>query len=228
MTDIDNPLFAQEEVPIRHSLIRRLAIESVTATAFEIKNGIHALDGFKSHLLMYGRSGNRIRHEKFNREGKLIYEWIYDERGRPLREIAYEESGKSHYRVELIYNPDDDWREKRVYLSGNDIHYSIAADREANDRLTKEIYYDSSNQRVRTDSYVYDDYGRLVRVSMGHMGEWIYEYDGDNNLRKKTGLLPSSSVLGEEFEFQYDHRGMLVQSNHLHYSSTVFECTFFR
>ena len=227
MADIEDPLFAQEEIPIRHSLIRKFEIESVTGKSFEIKNGIHSSNGFKSHLLMCGRPGNRIRREKFNREGKMIYQWIYDEKGRPLREIAYEDSGKINYRIELIYNHDDDWKEKRVYLSGHDIHYRIVANREAKDRLTQGIYYDSSDQRIRTDSYVYDDRGRLVRVSMGHMGEWIYEYDEDDNLKKKTGLLPSASAFGENFEFQYDGRGLLVQRNHLHYSITVFEYTFF-
>jgi hypothetical protein len=63
-------------------------------------------------------------------------------------------------------------------------------------------------------------------VSMAHMGEWIYEYDEDDNLKKKTGLLPSASAFGENFEFQYDRRGLLVQSHHLHYNITVFEYSF--
>jgi YD repeat-containing protein len=227
MADIEDPLFSQEEIPIRNSLIRKFEIESVTGQSFEIKNGIRSSNGFKSHLLMCGRPGNRSRQENFNREGKMIYERIYDERGRPLREIAYEASGTTTYRIESIYNHDDDWKEKRVYLSGNEIQYRTVANRKAKGRLTEGIYYDSSDQRIRTDSYVYDDRGRLVRVSMGHMGEWIYEYDEDDNLKKKTGFLPSASAFGENFEFLYDGRGLLVQSNRLHYSITVFEYAFF-
>jgi YD repeat-containing protein len=227
MADIDNPLFAEEEIPIRDSLIRKFEIESVTGQSFEIKNGIRSSNGFKSHLLMYSRPGNRSRQENFNCEGEMIYERIYDEQGRPLRETSYEPSGAINFKIESIYNHDDDWQEKRVYLSGNDIHYRIVANREANGRLTEGIYYDSSDRRIRTDSYVYDNRGRLVRVRMGHMGEWIYEYDEDDNLKKKTGLLPSASAFGENFEFQYDDRGLLVQSNRLHYSITVFQYAFF-
>lgn len=226
MADIEDPLFAQEEIPIRHSLIRKFEIESVTGQTFDIENGIRSSNAFKSYLLICGHSGNRSRQEKYNREGKLMYEWLYDEKGRLLREIAYEASGTINYRIESIYNHDDDWKEKRMYLSGNDIHYRIVANREAQGRLTEGIYYDSSDQRIRIDAYVYDDRGRLVRVSMGHMGEWIYEYDEDDNLKKKTGLLPSASAFGENFEFQYDGRGLLVQSNYLHYNITVFEYTF--
>ena len=227
MADIEDPLFAQEEIPIRPPLIRKFAIESVTGRSFEIDNGIRSSKGFKSYLLLYGRSGNRSRQEKYNREGKTIYEWVYDEKGTPLREIAYEASGKINYRIECIYDHGDYWKEKRFYLSGNDIHYRIVANRDAKGRLTEGIYYDSDNQRIRTDSYVYDDRGRLVTVSMGHMGEWTYEYDEDDNLKKKTGLLPSASAFGNNFEFQYDDRGLLVQSNHLNYSVTIFEYTFF-
>jgi YD repeat-containing protein len=227
MADIEDPLFALEEIPIRNALIHKFGIESVTGQSFEIKNGIRSADGFSAYLLMCDRSGKRSHQEKYSREGKVIHEWIYDEKGRPLREIAYEASGKINYRLESIYNHDDNWKEKRVYLSGNDIHYRIVANRDAKGRLTEGDYYDSSDQRIRTDSYVYDDRDRLVRVSMGHMGEWIYEYDENDNLKRKTGRLPSASVFGENFECQYDDRGLLIQRNHLYFDITVFEYTFF-
>jgi len=227
MADIEDPLFVLEEIPIRDSLIRKLELESVTGQSFKINDGIRSSNGFKSYLLTCDRSGNRSRQEKYSPDGKMIYEWVYDKRGKPLREIAYEASGSINYRIESIYNHDDYWKEKRVYLSGNDIHYRIVADRDAKGRLREGVYYDSSGQRIRTDTYVHDERGRLAMVSMGHMGEWAYEYDEGDNLKKKTGLLPSASAFGDNFEFQYDGQGLLVRSNHLNYSITVFEYTFF-
>ena len=227
MADTEDPLFAQEEIPIRDSLIRKFGVESVTGQTFEVNDGIRSPDGFRSYLLTCGRSGKRSRQEKYGRDGKMIHEWVYDEKGRPLREISYEASGKINYRIETLYDHDEYWKERRVYLSGDAVHYRIAANRDAKGRLGEGVYYDSSGRRIRTDTYVYDDRGRLVTVSMGHMGEWTYEYDEDDNLRKKTGLLPSASAFGENFEFQYDGQGLLAQTNHLNYSITVFEYAFF-
>jgi len=226
MTAIEDPLFVEAEMPIRSALIRKFKIESVAGKSIEIKSGAGGPDGWKCDLLLCDRSGNRKRQEKYNRDGTMIYEWIYDEKGRPLREMAYE-SGKMNYRIEMIRNHADDWKEKRVYLSGNNLHYRIVAKRDASGRLMEGAYYDSSEQKIRTDSYVYDERDRLVMMSMGHMGEWIYEYDENENLKRKTGHLPGASAFGDTFEFQYDGRGLLVQRNHLHYSTTVFEYTFF-
>ena len=227
MADIEDPLFAQEEIPLRKALIQKVHIESVTGHSFEIKDGTQSSDGFKSCLLAFDRSGNTCRQEKYNREGKVIYELKYDEKGRPLREIAYEASGKINYRMEIVYGHDDRWKEKQMYLSGNKIHYRVVAHRDPKGRLIEGTYYDSSDQRIRTDSYVYDDRGRLVRISMRHMGQWIYEYNENDNLMRKTGNLPSASAFGENFEFQYDDRGLLIRRNYLHYDTTTFEYTFF-
>lgn len=228
MTDIiKSPLFVQEAIPIRNELVRKFKIESVTGHSFEIENGVQSTSLFKSHLLTYGRSGNRIRQQKYSREGKKILESVYDSKGRLLREIAYETSGKISARLELVYNHDENWIEQLMYLSGDEFHYRIVSSRDAKGRIIEGTYYAPSGQRIRTDSYIYDHRGRLISISMGHMGEWNYEYDGDNNLTKKTGDLPSASAFGENFEFRYNNEGLLVQRNHLHYSITAFAYTFF-
>jgi YD repeat-containing protein len=227
MGEPEDPLFVLEEVPIRQAVIRGLAIESVTGRCFAIKSGVRSSDGYRSHLLTYDRSGHPRRQETYGRDGKVVRQWAYGERGRPLRQTAYESSGKISYRIESIYDRGAPWSEKRVYLSGDDLHYRIVAERDAAGRLAREVYYDASGRQMRADSYLYDGRGRLARVDMGHMGEWIYEYDAEDNLKRKAGNLPSASAFGETFEFQYDGRGLLVEKVHLHYSATVFEHAFF-
>jgi YD repeat-containing protein len=224
MGDFLGPLFVQEEIPIRDSVIGKFGIESVTGKTFEIKNGIPAPPGFKSHLLMCDGARKRTL-QKYNREGLVIHEWIYNDRGELLREIDSEGSGKINYRIESIYGHEINWTEKQVYLSGNEIHYRIVADRDPEGRLTEGTYYDSSDQRIRTDSYIYDDRGRLVKVSMGHLGEWIYEYDENDNLKRMTGNLASSSGFGENFEFEYEERELLIKRSHLNYEVTIFDYT---
>jgi hypothetical protein len=227
MSDVDGPLFVLEEIPVIYSLIRKFHIESIIGQSFEIKNGIRSTDGFRSHLLIFDRSGNRRYQNNFSREGWTTRELLYDERGRLLLETAYEASAAINYRIESIYDHDPSWKEKRMYLADDVFNYRLTAKRDEKGILTEVIYSDPAGQKFRTDSYVYDDRNRLTRVSMGHMGEWLYEYCENNNVMRKTGRLPSASAFGDTVVFQYDNRGLLVQSNHLHYSITAFEYAFF-
>jgi YD repeat-containing protein len=227
MNKIEEPLFVVEEVPIRNELVRRLHIESITGESFNIKNHEPSASRFKSHLLTYDRSGNRRNHWKYDPEGAVVYEWVYDLEGRPLKEVAYHAKSQVNYEFRFIYDHQENWREKKMYVHGNQVSYVIIPDRDARGMILNGHYYDSSGRRIRTDSYIYDDRNRLVRISMGHMGEWIYEYDENSNLKSKSGNSPSADVYGETFEFQYDDRWLLKRMNHLHRSATEFEYTFF-
>lgn len=227
MKMVEDPLFVQEEVPIRNELAIKFKIETITGQSFEIKNGVQSPTGFTSHLLAYDRSGNRIRQQKYNREGKTVHDWMYDPKGRLLQEIAYDASGRINYRFELVYDHADEWKEKQMYLSSGELGYRVVSNRDADGRIITGTYYDPAGKNIRTDSYIYDGRGRLAKMSMGHMGEWIYEYYEDDSLKRKTGHLPGASVFGEDFEFEYDDRGLLIRTNHLYFSVTVFEYTFF-
>jgi YD repeat-containing protein len=227
MENIEDPLFVQEEIPIRSELVRKLKLETITGQLFEIKNGAQSSSGIKSHWLALDRSGNRVHQQKYSRDGSVICDWIYDPKGRLLQEIAYDASGKINHRFDLAYDHADKWKEGRMYLTAGELHYRVVADRDADGRIIAATYYDSSDQSIRTDAYIYDDRGRLVELDMGHMGEWIYEYDENDNLERKTGHLPGANVFGEVFELEYNDQGLLIQMNHLNHGVTVFEYTFF-
>jgi hypothetical protein len=226
MADLDTPLFVQEAIPIRDEVARRFKIESVTGHSFDIVNEVQSAHQFRSHALAYDPSGHRILFQEYDRDGARILERTYDSNGRPLREIAYETSGRVSTRFVYVYEGDEAWVEQRVYLSGDALHYKIVSNRDAQGRIVEGVYLEPSGQTIRTDSYLYDDGGRLIQISMGYMGEWIFEYDG-GNLAKKTGYLPSASAFGANFEYGYDDRGLLMRMNHLHYRVTAFEYTFF-
>lgn len=221
MSNIPVPLFVQEEIPIRSDMIRRFKIESITGYTSETKNGMQLSNSFRSYSLTYDHLGNQIRQEKYNSEGKKIQVWEYDEKGRLQRETAYDTSGRVNYRLELIYNGDEDWQEKQMWLANDRLHYRIVANRDVNGCLLDATYYDSSDQNMRTDSYVYDERGELLRMNMGHMGEWVYEYDENENLKMKVGNLTSGNVYGESYTYEYNNLGLLIKINELHYSTTI-------
>lgn len=227
-TNIRDPLFVEEEIPIRNERVRTLKIRILTGRSFENEKDLRLQSGFQSYLLKFDRSGNRTQQQKYNREGHKIQEWIYDSRGKLLREVTYDTAGRISNRFEYVYDQKGNWKEKLMYLEDDMLNYRIAANRDGDGRILESIYYDSSGKRIRTDSYIYNNHGRLVRLSMGHMGEWIYEYDRNFYLKRKSGNLPSASAFGENYEFEYNDRGLLIRMNHLHYNITIFEYTFFK
>lgn len=227
-TIIRDPLFTEEEIPIRNERVRTLKIRAVTGCSFENEEDLRLQSGFRSHLLAFDRSGNRTQQQKYNHEGLKIQEWIYDSGGKLMREVTYDAAGRISNRLEYVYDQKGYWKDKLMYLADDTLNYSIAANRDRDGRILESTFYDSSGKQIRLDSYIYDDNGRLVKLSMGHMGEWIYEYDQYFYLKRKIGNLPSASAFGENYEFEYNDRGLLIRMNHLHYSITIFEYTFFK
>ena len=203
MENIEDPLFVQEEIPIRNELVLKLKIETIIGESCEIKNGIQLSDYFKSHWLAYDFYGNKTREQKYNRDGKVICDWIYGLKGKLKLEIKYDNSGKVSYRIHFVYDNTGYWKEKRIYLSSGEFHYRIVSNRDTFGKIITSTYYDSSGQIIRTDSYIYEGSDKLVKMNMGHMGEWIYEYDEKSNLKNKIGHLLAMSILGENFQYKY-------------------------
>jgi YD repeat-containing protein len=225
-TMIDDPLFVDEEIPLREAVVRDNRVRSITGRTFETRDGSREAEGFRSHLLQYNTSGKRVRQERYNRAGATVYEWIYDEQGKTIREIAYQDPGEINYQIESIYDHQDQWSEKRMLLPDGRLNWRIVPQRNTEGMLLKCVYYNSQDQILRSDVYIYDEQGRLMTLDMGDFGEWNYQYDEAGNLTRKTGNLASASILGETFEFHYDARSLLVQRDHLNYEVTVFDYGF--
>lgn len=224
MTIIEDPLFVDEEIPLRPAAVRDNRIRSVTGRTFEMRDGIRETEGFRSHLLSYDGAGKKKRQERYNRTGRTVYEWIYDEQGRVVQEKAYRDSGEINHQIETVYDHTDHWIEKRRSAPDGRIDWRMLPKRDKDGRLLESVYHNSQNQIIRSDVYIYDEQRRLIRVDMGDFGEWIYRYDEAGNLTRKTGNLASASILGETLEFQYDDRGLLTERDHLGSDMTRFEC----
>jgi hypothetical protein len=220
----NDPLFVEEEVPVRDDIAHRAGVRSMTGHTTLVVAGSPSASSFRSHYLEYDGAGTRIRHEKFNHDGMLVRRWLYDAEGRLSQEITYDQKGDVDYWFDVVRDGED-WTEQRMYSPPDHLQYRIAADRDANGRLSRATHYDPAGQVIRLDSYAYDSLGLLVRVAMGHMGERIYEYDEHQNLKRKSIIMPGMSVYGDVHEFGYDNRGLLIRMDHLHFSATTFEFT---
>jgi hypothetical protein len=219
-----DPLYVEEEVPIRDEIAHLAGIRSITCHTTAIVTGSLPAHSYASYYLEYDERGTRIRHEKFNCDKKLVRRWLYDVRGNLSQEITYDSRGDIDYWFEVMGNGQG-WTEKRMYSRPNHLQYRIAAERNGSGRLRRTTYYDSNAQAMRADSYSYDSMGLLVRVEVGGMGECLYEYDQRQNLKRKSKILPGMSEYGEVYEFTYDDRDLVVRMEHLHFSVTTFVFT---
>lgn len=220
-----DPLFVEEEIPICDQAAGRCAVESVTGNTIRVVGDAPSEESFRSYLLEYDRDGNRTRQEKFDRPGRLIWRCAYDDEGRLRKETFYKAPGEVDYQFDIVYD-DDRWKEKRMYSGPGRLHYRIAAERDANGKLLRAIYYDETGVIKRSDSYVYDHLGQLVHVDMGNTGQCVYEYENQNLIRRSRNL-PGASVYGDFAEFEHDYRGLLTRMDHLHFSVTSLSYTFY-
>jgi hypothetical protein len=220
-----DPLFVEEEIPICDQVAGQCAVESVTADTIPVVGDVPSPRGFRSSRLEFDRNGNRTRQEKFDRAGTLIGAGEYDGAGRLCKETSYAAPGEVDYHFDIVYSGDR-WTEKLMYYGPEILNYRIVAERDANGRLSRATYYDATGEIKRSDSYVYDHLGRLVRIDMGNMGQSVYEYENQNLVRRSRNL-PGASAYGDVAEFAYDYRGLLTRMDQLHFSVTSLSYTFF-
>lgn len=219
-----DPLFVEEEVPIRDDLAHRAGVRCMTGHTTPVAAGSPAVRSFRSYDLEYDRAGTRIRHEKFGRDGRLVRRWRYDAEGRLTREVTYDATGAVEYWFDIVHD-DLGWIEKRMYSWPDHLQYRIVSDRDASGWLLRAIYHDPAGQVLRADTYDYDSLGLLVHVAMGHIGECSYAYDQRRNLQRKSRILPGMSEYGDIHEFAYDHRDLLIRMDHRHFCTTTFVLT---
>jgi len=221
----EDPLFVEEEIPICDWAAGRCAVKSVMGNTVRVAGDVPSEEGFRSYLLEYDRNGSRTRQEKFGPAGTLIWGCVYDGEGRLRKEISYKAPGEVDYQFDIVYGGDR-WKEKLMYSGPGRFHHRIAAERDADGRLLRALYYDGTGVIKRSDFYVYDHLGQLVRTDMGNMGQYMYEYENQNLIRRSRNL-PGASVYGDVAEFEHDYRGLLTRMDHLHFSVTSLSYTFF-
>jgi hypothetical protein len=220
-----DPLFVEEEIPIRDQTARRCSVESVTGNTVRIVGEVSSEEGFSNYLLTYDRNAHRVRQEKSDRAGGVIWRCAYDDEGRLREEIFYKAPGEVDYQFDIVYDGGL-WKERLMYSGPTRLHYRIVAERDANGMLLRAIYYDRAGVIKRYDSYVYDHLGQLTHVDMGNLGQCAYEYENQNLIRRSRNL-PGASVYGDVTEFAYDERGLLTRMDHLHFSVTSLSYAFF-
>jgi hypothetical protein len=220
-----DPLFVEEEVPVRDLVARRCAVELVTGYTVPVVGGTPSAEGFRSYILEYDKNGSRTRLEKFSSAGELVWRCVYDDEGMPRKEITYTVHGEVDYQFDISYS-DGYWKERLMYSAPGRLHYRVVAERDASGRLLRAVFYDAAGLATRSDSYAYDSLGRLMRVDLGNIGQCVYEYDEKRNLIRRSRNLPGASAYGDVTEFEHDGQGLLTRMDHLHFSVTSLSFTF--
>lgn len=215
-----DPLYVEDEVPIRDEVARRYRVESVTGHTYPMIGGRVSANGYKSHFLAYD-GGRRVVQECFNPDGNVVRRWVYDD-GNSKQEFLYDRFGNLDSRFDIFYLGDY-WNEKQMYDAQGTLKYRIVGDRLIDDRLSKATFYAASGELIRSDFYLYDRVGLLLRVNIGQIGQRLFNYDQNDNVIKRSTSLPGASIFGDVDEFDYDNRGLVSRKTHLHDCATLFD-----
>lgn len=222
MNGSQDPLYIEDHVPIRDEVARRYGVESVTGHTHSMSGGEVSANSYKSYFLAYSRVGHRSLQECFNPEGKVVQRWLYNGNGKVIQELLYGGSGNLDSRFDIFYLGDY-WNEKQMYDAQGTLKYRIVGDRLRDGRLLKATFYAASGELIRSDSYLYDSVGLLLRVDLGRIGKRLFKYDQHNDLVERSTTLPGASVYGDVDEFDYDNRGLVSRKTHLHVCATLFD-----
>lgn len=220
MSSSQDPLYVEDDVPICDEVARRYRAESVTGHAYPLTGDEVSTSGYKSYFLAYD-VGRRIVQECFNPDGNVVRRWVYDD-GNAKQELLYDRSGNLDSRFDIFYLGDY-WNEKQMYDAQGTLKYRIVGDRSVDGRLSKATFYAASGELIRSDSYLYDSVGLLLRVNLGEIGKREFKYDQHHDLIRRSTSLPGASVYGDVDEFDYDNRGLVSRKTHLHGCATLFD-----
>jgi len=221
----DDPLYVEEEIPICDRVTRGAGVETVVGETFPIEGDVQSPVGYRRYVLAYEAAGRRIRQELLNSTGHVIRTWRYEE-GSPVQELAYDGDGMLERSFEFLYGNDGLWQEKRMCAASGELMYSVVADRDATGTLLAATYLGPGGRAdpIRSDTYRYDDRGRLVEVNMGPLGECVFEYGaGHGLLTRRSRNIAGTSVFGDVLELEYDAQELPVRLVHRHLSLMVLE-----
>jgi hypothetical protein len=220
-----DPLYVEDEFPVRDDTARSCRAQSVTGYTRSMLVNAPSVESYRSYLLIYGSGGVRELQERFSADGRVVDKWFYDNDGRVLEEVVYSESGDLDYRFEFAYEGRF-WKEKRMLDALGTTKYRIVGDRTADGSLSEATFYGASGEAIRSDRYCYNSLGQLIRVDVGLAGRCEWEYDEAHNLAKRSKNLPGASVFGDIDEFEYDDRGLIRKKTHLNRDETFFTWAF--
>ena len=112
-----------------------------------------------------------------------------------------------------------------MVAASGELMYSVVADRDATGRLLTATYVQAGGaDAIRSDTYRFDDHGRLVEVDMSPLGDCVFEYGATHGLlTRRSRNLPGASAFGDVLELEYDTRELPVRLTHENQSLTVLE-----
>ena len=217
-TPVDDPLYAEDDLPVRDSLAREHRVATITGYERALGAAQAARSEYRSELLAYDRGGRRLSYQRFDRVGEPVRRRVY-EAGELVAELAYDRSGEIDYRIDVLRERTG-WSEKQLRSASGAVELRVIAERDDSGRLLRAVFLDPGGEQLRAERYAYDEHGRLARVDAGALGFRTYDYGPGGELVRRTVVAPGASGLGDVVELEHDARGLPVRSVRPHVSET--------
>jgi hypothetical protein len=222
---VKQPLYVLDELPLDPAVIAANRVRSVTGIGRSARADRTAPVIFRRCHAEYDPAGRQTRLEISGDMAGLSRTGIFTPDGR-LAKLSYQNpSGQEQYAFEFVYDASGVLTEKKM-ISGGEIKYRVVAQEIQDGVLLRAVYLDEKGQPLGYDRYHYD-HGRLTRLDMGPMGEWIFEYNEQGQLARKTGALASHGPDMEIYAFSYSDKGLLLKMDRLDQDVVEMEYEFF-
>lgn len=198
-------------MPKNDTPFEKLLIKSIIGYTFTIKNGVQEKSGYKSSLELFNKDQIQTLSEKYFKSGALEVKSFFDEDGLLIREVFYYEDGKVNYEYRYFRDENNKVINKMMFLGSGEKWSSIASEYDSDEKKIIDKYIDSEGKVIREDLYEYKN-NLLITINCGKMGLENYEYNNLNQLTKKTIINPSGNVLGENYLYSYNGKGLLEKT----------------
>lgn len=166
---------------------------------------------YRSSVTRLDERGNPVEEIQFALGGAVERKRTFGPGGRILEETTFNADGSEKDRS--VYRHDESGREveQTLLLSDGKPHgrwVSIYDD--ASGRLVKRVWHNREGIAEVTETFTYDEAGRLIGKTRGNVASWTYDYDEKDRLVRTRGGYYSSDEPDDE-QLEYDAQGRLAQ-----------------
>lgn len=164
----------------------------------------------------YGTNGTALRTCKYDKAGNLVeedrdgyhYTYVYDQSNRNIEWTRSRADGSIHQHN--TYQYDEKGNKILQVEDYSEYHFEYKSTYNDKGQLVK-VECTRNGEPFDTDTYTYDDQGRLVDYRDGNFSNYHYVYEG--NITKEQDVQDDGAVYSETV-YTYDGNGKLIKEEY--------------
>lgn len=177
-----------------------------TVSVYLLEKKANGANNAVLHTYAYDEVGNLVEENDDYRDYRYVY--VYDENNKVVEWTRYRKDGTVHQHN--TYQYDDKGNETMLVEDYSEYHFEYKSSYNDKGQLT-EVVCTRNGELFDTDTYVYDDQGRVLEFHDGGFSDYYYIYEG-NTTRKQD--VESNGNIHSEQVYTYDDNGKLIKEEY--------------